>query len=100
MKTYDELIAIHGRDKTKVKIHIDPSDMFLKNSVFKNHRHYVESLFKDRGYEVTRFGHTYKGDQVKDCGLIYCRTDSDIYPTLEVVGIEGVSIKALNAARD
>lgn len=100
MKTYRDLVIDHGTGHTKVTVTIIPSDVFTKNSLYRDHRHYVESLFKDKGYEVTRHNHTYSGDAVKDCGLIYCRSDSDLDPRLEVIGIVGKSIKAINAAGD
>jgi hypothetical protein len=94
MAVYKELLKKFGEGKEKVCIHIDPKNAFNVNHLFKDHRKYIEFLFKQRGLEVIQHNHNYdaNGDVAK-CGLIYARTDSDIDAHMEVWGIVDVSVK-------
>lgn len=93
---YKELLNKFGKGKSKVSIQIRPDACYLFNNMFKTHRHFVEFLFKSKGLEVIRHGHIYNDDgTVKEPGLIYSRTDSEIDPHMEVWGIVGVSVKPI-----
>lgn len=94
MATYKEVLEKFGQGKSKVVIRIDPSEAYTFNYAFKTHRNYIKHLFAQKGLEILRYNHTYNDDgSIKECGLVYSRSDSDLNPYMEVWGIEGVSVR-------
>lgn len=58
---------------------------------FKNHREYIEHLFKQVGVEVYRWNHNYKTLDTThpELGLVYLVNDSVIVPGVEVHALVG-----------
>jgi hypothetical protein len=98
---YKQLLEKFGEGRDKVAVRFQPSDAFLKGSIFKNHRKYVEHLFQGVGVQVMQHEHHYnESGEIRECGLIYCRTDSDIMPLIEVWGIVGLSVRRLEVVQE
>jgi hypothetical protein len=84
----------------RVIITFNTDDIFRNNYLFKNHREYVQYLFKQKGYEVTKWNwesdENGKWHPNKD-GIQFKRTDSDWELRIEVTGIVGKNLRSLNA---
>ncbi len=76
-------------------VRITDADILNHSHLFKSHRMYIGHKFKEMGYEVTEWHSRYNGEQKIVQGLEYLRTDSDVMPTVEVVGTIGVNIRPL-----
>lgn len=76
-------------------IRLTDADIFKLAGMYKTHRDFIAAKFKEMGYEVTEFHSRYRGEEQIAQGLQYYRTDSDIYPMLEIVGTIGKNIRPI-----
>lgn len=96
MAAYKELLKKFAKGKSKVCVRVDQKDCYNMNRLFKTHRHFIEWLFQQKGLEVVRHAHVYNDDDsIKEPGLIYAMSDSNIDPHMEVWGIVDVSVKSI-----
>jgi len=58
----------------------------IRAQVHKNHRKYIESLFKDKGIEILRWQHDYDSLNTitPRLGVVHLANDSEIVPGIEV----------------
>jgi hypothetical protein len=83
----------------KVVVTFTPEDMFNATALFKNHRDFLQHLFKKEGIEVTQFHNEYNADgTIKKQGIQVGRTDSDLIPTVTVTAVVGVNAKEIHSA--
>ncbi len=91
---------------SKIIVRITDEDISRNTAYFATHRQYVEHLFKQLGYIVTKWKYEEVGEKwsseklkmVKDLkhnpdGIIMMRTDSDINPLVEFHGEVGVNLQ-------
>lgn len=85
-----------SKGKTVVPVEVDEYAVFESVREHKNHRDFVEALFRKKGYEVTRFGHVYAPDgSVSKWGLVFERADSEIRTLIFAKGIIGENIQPI-----
>lgn len=83
----------------KVKVTFTPEDMFNATALFKNHRDFLQHLFKKEGIEVTQFHNEYHPDgTIKKQGIVVGRTDSDLVPTVTVEATVGINAREIHNA--
>ena len=79
--------------KQVVRVELDEHTIFASTVTFKNHREYVAHLFKQKGYEIIRFGHEYGAHgTVEKWGLVFDRSDSEFRTMIFANGIVGENI--------
>ena len=95
IKTYSEWKEF-SKGYATVSVFYTAEDVFAKTALYANHREFIKALFKDKGVEVTRFGHTYsKEDPREYWGLMFHRTDSDIVERYEVTALIDVNARRI-----
>jgi len=65
--------------------------------VYKNHREYIDAMFKKEVLEVYRWHHNYNSldGANPELGLVYLMNDSVISPGMEVHALIGHNVRAL-----
>lgn len=87
-----------AKGKRVISIHVDEHDIWEKCKNFDSHRTFIAAAFRLHGFEVTRWGHEYAGeDRVTKWGLVYGRIDSDLRTVVEISGIVGENLKERNS---
>lgn len=86
----------YTKNKSIVTVEVDEYAIHANVITFKTHRDFITHLFKERGYEVTQFGHKYAPNgSVEKWGLVFERADSDIRTLVLVKGIIGENIRPI-----